>query len=129
MWHNNVDVAEMLGQTFTSVQMSHDREEVVFANDTVKYTLYHEQDCCESVSVEEIAGDLSDLENWPLLVSYESSNIDDDFDPAITSGEESFTWTFYNFATYKGYVTVRFLGTSNGYYSESVYCRKELINN
>lgn len=129
MWHTNVDVAEMLGQTFTSVQMSHDREEVVFMNDTVKYTLYHEMDCCERVSVEDITGDLSDLENWPLLISYEESNIDDDYDPAITSAHESFTWTFYNFATYKGYVTIRFLGTSNGYYSESVYCRKELINN
>lgn len=121
-WYNNhVDVSEMLNQTFTSVRA--DNETVTFENDKVRYVLYHNQDCCESVVVEEIIGDLEDLENLPLLIAREDSNADGEELP----NEESYTWTFYNFATYKGYVTIRFLGTSNGYYSEDVQCMKELL--
>jgi hypothetical protein len=119
-WYNrNVDVSEMLNQTFTRV--TSDVETVTFENDKVRYVLYHDQDCCESVVVEEIIGDLEDLENLPLLIAREDTNVED---PG-TCNSESYTWTFYNFATYKGYVTIRFLGESNGYYSEDVYCRKE----
>lgn len=120
-WYSNhVDVSEMLGKTFSRVIA--DDETVTFENDEVRYVLYHNQDCCESVVVEEIIGDLEDLENLPLLIAREDSNADG---PELN--EESYTWTFYNFATYKGYVTIRFLGTSNGYYSEDVYCRKEIL--
>lgn len=119
-WYDtHVDVEEMQDQTFTSVRATNDT--VTFENDTVRYTLYHSQDCCESVYVEEIIGDLEDLENLPLLIAREDSNPED---PGTCDGE-SYTWTFYNFATYKGYVTIRFLGESNGYYSEEVYCMKE----
>ena len=117
----HVDVEEMQNQTFTSVRS--DGDTVTFENDEVRYVLYHDTDCCESVYVEEIIGDIEDLIGWPLLVSREDTNADD---PGTCDGE-SYTWTFYNFATFKGYVTIRFLGESNGCYSEDVYCRKETI--
>jgi hypothetical protein len=121
-WYDtHVDVEEMLNQTFTSVRATNDT--VTFENDKVRYTLYHQDDCCESVYVEDIISDLEDLENLPLLISREDTNAED---PGTCQGE-SYTWTFYNFATYKGYVTIRFLGESNGYYSEEVYRRKEIL--
>ncbi len=122
-WYDNhVDVNDMLGKTFSKVKS--DGDTVTFENNEVRYVLYHQEDCCESVIVEDIIGDLEDLENWPLLISREDSNADG---PELN--EESYTWTFYNFATFKGYVTIRFLGVSNGYYSESVDCRKEILKN
>lgn len=120
-WYDNhVDVSDMLGKTFSRVVS--DGDTVTFENDEVRYVLYHQEDCCESVVVEDIIGDLDDLVNWPLLISREDTNADG---PELN--EESYTWTFYNFATFKGYVTIRFLGTSNGYYSEDVQCMKELL--
>ena len=123
-WYDNhVDVEEMLGQTFSRVVS--DGYEVTFENDEVRYVLYHDTDCCESVYVEDIIGDIEDLEKLPLLIAREDTNAEGEELP----NEESYTWTFYNFATFKGYVTIRFLGTSNGYYSEDVSCKKEILNN
>ena len=76
--------------------------------DGVNFVLTHIQDCCEDVEIESIDGDLDDLIGAPLLMAEETVKVDGD------------TWTFYKFATVKGYVTVRFLGCSNGYYSERV---------
>jgi hypothetical protein len=98
---------------------------MTFANDKEVFTFLHYQDCCESVSIEDIVGDLSDLVGEPLLIAEEvSGETPADFDKDY---HESVTWTFYKFATRKGYVDVRWLGESNGYYSESVDLEHELI--
>lgn len=76
------------------------------------YKQYHENDCCENVFVEDINGDLDDLIGSKLIQAEESTKEDPDAD-------ESGTWTFYKFGTSKGYVTIRWYGCSNGYYSES----------
>ena len=104
----------MIGRTFRKVFASPD--EMIFeANDGTRFVFYHEQDCCETVRIEEIIGDLKDLTNRKLLQAEEVSNADGPYPRA-----ESYTWTFYKFATNRGSVTVRWLGESNGYYSESV---------
>jgi hypothetical protein len=71
------------------------------------------------VGVEDITGDLDALVGAPLVVAEESTSGENP--EGITKEyQESFTWTFYKFATIKGYVDIRWYGESNGYYSESV---------
>jgi hypothetical protein len=82
------------------------------------FEMYHDQDCCENVSVEDICGDINDLIGSPIVLANEDSNGVEP--PALGELGESFTWTFYNIATVKGHVTIRWYGTSTGYYSESV---------
>lgn len=113
------------GKTLQSVTLSDDKENIEFTTvDREKYSLYHSQDCCESVSVEDICGELSDLVGSPILLAEESTN--DKEDPEDLKEKyksdyrESFTWTFYRLATVRGAVTIRWYGTSNGYYGEGV---------
>ena len=78
--------------------------------------MYHQQDCCESVVVEDIAGDLEDLEGYPILRAEERTE----------DGKSSYgkaLYTFYELATIKGSVTIRWLGESNGYYGVAVSIR------
>ena len=117
-----MNIENMVGKVFTSV--TQDGYGMVFANEKEKFTFTHWQDCCESVTIEDIVGDLSDLEGEPLLIAEEVSGETPTEDDVY---RESCTWTFYKFATRKGYVDVRWLGESNGYYSESVDLEHELI--
>ena len=118
-----MNIEDMIGKVFTSV--TQDGTEMVFANATEKFKFLHWQDCCESVYIESIVGDLSDLEGEPLLIAEKVSG--EIPEPKEDEYIESRTWTFYKFATRKGYVDVRWLGESNGYYSESVDLEHELV--
>jgi hypothetical protein len=112
-------MARMVGQTFVEVTGSvGDREMIFVTEDGQRFMFAHSQDCCEHVSIEDICGDLQDLVGEPLLRAEESEGLG----PVEFNEEdhESVTWTFYKFATRKGYVDVRWLGESNGYYSEGV---------
>lgn len=119
----NVGFSDLIGKTLSKVE-NLDDEVIVFT--TIEggvYKLFHCQDCCESVTVEDIIGDLSDLIGTPILMAEEVTS---DMNPPDKNPEyqDSFTWTFYKLATIKGYVTIRWYGESNGYYSESVdFCK------
>jgi len=118
------NIEELVGKTLQLVHKNEESTVIEFKSiDGITYRMYHEQDCCESCEVESIVGDLADLIGSPVLVAEEISNKDE---PAPEDVYESHTWTFYKIDTAKGGVTIRWLGMSNGYYSESVDFEKVL---
>lgn len=122
-----VDLREMENLVFSKVVATDDL--LVFQNDDVRYRFYHLQDCCESVYIEDIVGDLDDLVGSPILQAEETNYTKEDgeeYGPRCGS-DEDYLWTFYKFATIKGSVTVRWFGASNGYHSVSVNVAKEKL--
>lgn len=116
------------GKTLKEIKVNDDKDEMEFYTDSGEaFKLYHSQDCCECVEINDICGDLDDLIGSEILQAEEVCNEQDKNPPEIEKipeRQDSFTWTFYKLATIKGYVTIRWYGESNGYYSEEVdFCR------
>ena len=107
----------MLGKTIVRIEGEVKGDEIVFkCADGTCYRMYHEMDCCESVYIEDICGDLDDIINSPILLAEETTSRGE----TSEQDDESVTWTFYKIDTIKGSVVIRWFGTSNGYYSEKV---------
>ena len=135
----NAEISELVGKTLVSIKKNSTmsgEDELIFICDTgEKYKMYHSQSCCEDVSIEDICGDLDDLIGTPILKAEEVSNEQfiNDFESSFKidgvgckrdeNGHckpDSYTFTFYKLSTIKGYVDIRWFGTSNGCYSEDV---------
>jgi hypothetical protein len=118
-----VDIAVLTGKILKEIVQCDD--EIRFTTtDGEEYRMMHVQDCCESVTIEDIDGDLKDLIGDEILVAEERTFGPDDEDaPELGENEylaESCTWTFYKIATINHSVVIRWFGESNGYYSEGV---------
>lgn len=108
----------IIGKTFTSVTSTDDT--VTFSNDEETYIMQHNQDCCESVYLEDVNGDLADLVGTPIVEATEETSGTNPPGVPVPDYQDSFTWTFYRIRTIKGTVVLRWYGSSNGYYSETV---------
>ena len=115
------DFSDLVGKTIKSVTgLEKDSDQITFAcDDGSEYFMYHEQDCCESVYIADIDGDASDLVGGLVVDAREEVGGDYNASEDLFL-DDSYTWTFYHLQTTKGSVVIRWLGTSNGYYSESV---------
>lgn len=103
---------KLIGRTMRSVTRSigNGSDVVVFElDDGQKWFMYHPQDCCEYVALEEVIGYLSDLEDSPIRMAEVVSSVDGNNE-----------WTFYKFRTDKGDVTFRWCGDLLSYYSIEV---------
>lgn len=108
-----VDIKDLIRKTIKDIKIIKNKE-IHFFTSNDEYIMLHDQDCCEYVYIEDISGDIQDLIGSPILMAEEVTNCHkkDKYD-----WEQ---WTFYKLATNKGYVTIRWCGTSNGHYSMAV---------
>ena len=127
---HEVPFETLLGKVFVNIVVTDD--EIRFHTQDKTYYLNHPQDCCERAIIESITGDMDDLIGTPITLAEEASNNYAYSETArvmyalmptepMAFTDESWSWTFYKLASIKGYVDIRWFGTSNGYYSESVY--------
>lgn len=113
---------DLIGKTIIKIEGMHEGSESVVITlengDVVE--LCHDQDCCESVSLYDVNGNPDDLIGIPITMAVESSSDNYPEDVEKPRHMDSYTWTFYKLATIKGFLDMRWLGESNGYYSEVV---------
>lgn len=108
------EFSNLVGITLTAIDRDGD-EKLTFYAGSQTWVMQHYQDCCETVEIAEIIGDLNSLVNdGPVLLAEEACEQGDG------NNYESSTWTFYKLRTLNGDVTIRWFGISNGYYSEGV---------
>src|SRR5213075_266858 len=114
---------DLQGKTFSLIEnMVEGNDEITFTcTDGTKYKLYHDQCCCESVNIVDIDGDAEDLLHSTITLAEVS--ISSEQQPQ-QQASDSFTWTFYRIATQRGFLVLRWLGQSNGYYGEEVDFRQ-----
>ncbi len=132
--HESVAFEELKGKRLKSIDILpyEDGKVIVFCcSDDDMFALYHGQECCEDVWLEDVCGDLDDLIESDILIAEFATNQDEPIGEPynrglVEKGQDftnhwrSLTWSFYKLATIKGYVTFTWKGMSNGYYSEKV---------
>lgn len=118
------NLGSLIGKTLVRAVAGSDELTFVDTEGT-KYLFNHSQNCCERVYIEMLEGDLADLVGSPILMAESVRDApnphaeDSDAYKAVPHNDCEM-WTFYKFATVKGYVDVRWFGSSNGYYAVNV---------
>ncbi len=125
----NVNISTLLGKTFIHIERCEEDTMLKFFTKDCVFEFYHPYGCCEDVSIEDVVGDFEDLIGTPLLVAEESTSEDSTIETRHENNrQEEVQWTFYKFATIKGWVDIRWFGTSNGYYSMDVVLQERAYN-
>ena len=117
---NSFFLEHVIGKTVVDAKTDNCENICFLFDDGSAIRMFHEQDCCEDVSIEDINGDLNDLIGAPILVAELRTDTDCG---GKDKNDDSYTWSFYTFRTIKCSVDIRWYGSSNGYYSETIDIR------
>lgn len=117
-------LSTLIGKTFREVTTTEDGLRFWGEDEDASYQLLHQHVCCETVTLEDVDGDLNVLVGSPILSAEEVSGPEPTEEEVKSHSTDlslrSASWTFYKFKTAKGYLTARFFGGSEtGQYSET----------
>ena len=116
MARHEVPFGSLKGEVIVDLDISDDEIQILTFHGH-RFKMYHNQDCCETVYIDDIVGDIADVMDSVIILAEEISNVKA---PQKEDWNESYTWTFYRLGTNKGSITIKWYGGSNGYYSETV---------
>ena len=109
---------ELIGKQIVKITgLEEGSDEVYITTHDGTFMFYHDQNCCENVRIVDLELGSDNFEGAFILSAKEVSSNNE---PAPTENSESYTWTFYKIETTKGEIWMRWLGESNGWYSEEV---------
>ena len=114
-YSSSIDVEQLKGMTITAVAYKEENESLLIHLNTHVLEMIHRQDCCETVYLADVVGNFEDIIGYPLLEVSESI-------VSTPTADESTTASYYNFKTVKANVQLRWVGESNGFYSETIDC-------
>lgn len=123
---------QLVGKTIRAVDLEGGRydgiQTVVIVCEDCAFETAHSQDCCEYVRVYDMIGDPKSLIGQKVTNCYfiESDKWPDDIKQGTIDEMfvDSFTWTTQIIQTESTEVKIRWLGESNGWYSEGIYFRR-----
>lgn len=110
-----MDINVLTGLTLEKFGAS--RDEIHIQASGRKFIMLHYQACCEQVVIDSIDGKPERAIGEQIIDATEHTNSDR---PKEDDSPESFTWTYYTIRTQSETIVIRWYGTSNGYYSETV---------
>ena len=117
-YRDRIEIEQLVGETLTYVDTDENNDEIMLTTASGKIIkIFHEQDCCESVHIEDTEG------NWHELIGkviVEATNESTSEGEPPNEYSESWTRTTLTFKVDDATVISRWIGESNGYYSESV---------
>ena len=120
-WKDEVKIDAIVGKVIVSINgmAKHSEKVTISTSDGKDYIFLHEPDCCESVELADFELGSDDFAGATIISAEEVCSSDDELTKP-SEYSDSWTWTFYKIETTKGEIWMRWLGESNGYYSESV---------
>jgi hypothetical protein len=113
----HVEFSDLVGEVLDAVDIDREENQILLTTRSGrKFLVYHEQDCCETVAIHWQDGSFDKLIGKPIVEAR---------DFAVDTGEsesdyDSQTTTTLVFRVDDQTVISRWIGDSNGYYSESV---------